>query len=50
MTTPWWKGRLCGFDLETTHPNPEEARIVQACVVRVGAGDPARFEQAVEQA
>jgi DNA polymerase III epsilon subunit-like protein len=38
MTPRWYEGRLCGFDLETTSPDPCEARIVQACVVHVGAG------------
>ncbi|MBH1939124.1 3'-5' exonuclease [Streptomyces sp. AV19] len=32
----WSAGRLCGFDLETTSPDPETARIVTACVVQVG--------------
>jgi DNA polymerase III epsilon subunit-like protein len=34
----WWNERLCGFDLETTTVNPNEARIVQASVFVVGAG------------
>lgn len=34
----WYEARLCGFDLETTSPDPCEARIVQACVVHVGDG------------
>ncbi len=34
MTAPWWEGPLVGFDLETTGPDPETARIVTACVVR----------------
>lgn len=29
-TTPWWEGGLVGFDLETTGPDPETARIVTA--------------------
>jgi DNA polymerase-3 subunit epsilon len=29
----WWKGTLAGFDLETTAPNPLEARAVTASVV-----------------
>lgn len=29
----WWDGPLVGFDLETTGPEPDEARIVTACVV-----------------
>lgn len=33
--TGWHLGPLCGYDLETTAPNPEEARIVTACVVEI---------------
>lgn len=33
MSAPWWEGPLVGFDLETTGPDPETARIVTACVV-----------------
>jgi DNA polymerase-3 subunit epsilon len=33
VTAPWWEGPLVGFDLETTSPDPETARIVTACVV-----------------
>lgn len=33
MTAPWWEGPLVGFDLETTGPDPDTARIVTACVV-----------------
>lgn len=33
MTAPWWERPLVGFDLETTGPDPETARIVTACVV-----------------
>lgn len=36
--THWTDGRLVGFDLETTHPDPEEARIVTASIVTVGGG------------
>lgn len=36
----WHLGRLVGFDLETTSPDPLAARIVTACVVRCGAGQP----------
>lgn len=36
----WHLGRLCGFDLETTSADPETARIVTACVVLVGGGEP----------
>lgn len=34
----WMDERLVGFDLETTAPSPEEARIVTAAVVAVGGG------------
>lgn len=37
--TPWWEGPLVGFDLETTGPDPETARIVTACVVRDVPGE-----------
>lgn len=36
----WHLGRMCGFDLETTGPNPETARIVTACVVQCGGKQP----------
>ncbi|GAA3717926.1 3'-5' exonuclease [Streptomyces tremellae] len=36
----WHTGRLCGFDLETTGVDVEADRIVTACVVQVGAGQP----------
>ncbi|MEU3990151.1 exonuclease domain-containing protein [Streptomyces platensis] len=36
----WHLGRLVGFDLETTSPDPLTARIVTACVVRCGGGQP----------
>lgn len=36
----WYTGRMVAFDLETTSPNPEDARIVTACVVHVGGGQP----------
>ncbi|MFI2078615.1 3'-5' exonuclease [Streptomyces triculaminicus] len=32
----WHLGRLAGFDLETTSPDPETARIVTACVIQCG--------------
>ncbi|MBL1100100.1 exonuclease domain-containing protein [Streptomyces coffeae] len=38
----WHLGRLCGYDLETTGPDPETARIVTACVVQVGGNHPAQ--------
>ncbi|MEW2069016.1 exonuclease domain-containing protein [Streptomyces sp. NPDC007346] len=34
----WHLGRMCGFDLETTGPDPLTARIVTACIVQVGGG------------
>ncbi|MFE9834078.1 exonuclease domain-containing protein [Streptomyces sp. NPDC005551] len=37
MATPWWNGEFAAFDTETTGKNPEEARIVTACLARVGA-------------
>lgn len=36
----WFEGRLCGFDLETTGIDPEQDRIVTACVVQCGDGHP----------
>ncbi|MFC9987812.1 3'-5' exonuclease [Streptomyces globisporus] len=36
----WHLGRLAGFDLETTSPDPLTARIVTACIVQVGAKQP----------
>lgn len=33
MSAPWWEGPLVGFDLETTGPEPDTARIVTACVL-----------------
>src|SRR5690625_7985490 len=30
---PWHTGSMVGFDLETTGPNPHEARIVTASIV-----------------
>lgn len=38
MTTTWWQGRMCAFDLETTAPEPEEARVVSAAVALCGGG------------
>lgn len=38
----WWDGRLVGFDLETTSPQPEDARIVTAALVEAGGGEPVR--------
>ncbi|MFE0376215.1 exonuclease domain-containing protein [Streptomyces inhibens] len=36
----WHLGRLAGFDLETTGPDPLTARIVTACVVQCGGDQP----------
>lgn len=36
----WADGRMLAFDVETTAPDPEEARIVQAAQVFVGDGRP----------
>ncbi|MFJ8163850.1 3'-5' exonuclease [Streptomyces sp. NPDC096136] len=36
----WHLGRLCGFDLETTGIDVEADRIVTACVVQCGGGQP----------
>ncbi|MEV6105743.1 3'-5' exonuclease [Streptomyces sp. NPDC051940] len=36
----WHTGRMAAFDLETTSPNAEDARIVTACIVQVGASLP----------
>lgn len=37
----WHLGRMCGFDLETTGIDVETDRIVTACVVLLGGGQPA---------
>lgn len=39
-TTSWADGPLCAFDLETTGPDPETARIVTATVIRIRPGQP----------
>ncbi|MFJ3537006.1 3'-5' exonuclease [Streptomyces sp. NPDC090109] len=36
----WHTDRLCGFDLETTGVDTETDRIVTACVVQCGGGQP----------
>jgi DNA polymerase-3 subunit epsilon len=36
----WHLERMCGFDLETTGIDVEQDRIVTACVVQVGGGQP----------
>ncbi|UOB09134.1 3'-5' exonuclease [Streptomyces sp. HP-A2021] len=38
---PWYLGRLAGFDIESTGVSPERDRIVTACVVQCGGGQPA---------
>lgn len=40
MIKPWFEDRLCGFDLETTGVDVENDRIVTACVVQCGGGQP----------
>lgn len=40
MTVPWWQRRMVAFDLETTSPLPEEARIVEAALAFCGGGEP----------
>ncbi|MFI0915219.1 exonuclease domain-containing protein [Streptomyces abikoensis] len=40
MTGPWHLGRLAGFDLETSGVDVEADRIVTACVVQCGGGQP----------
>lgn len=40
--TPWWQGRIVGFDLETTAPQPEDARIVSAAIAFCGGGEETR--------
>lgn len=40
MTVQWWEGRMACLDLETTHPDPFEARIVTAAFTLVGGGEP----------
>lgn len=36
--TGWAGGRMCGFDLETDGPDPEDARIITATVLLLGGG------------
>lgn len=36
--TRWYEQRMAAFDVETTGPEPTEARIVSACVVHLGGG------------
>ncbi|MBV2366956.1 exonuclease domain-containing protein [Streptomonospora nanhaiensis] len=44
----WHTGRLCAFDLETTHPDPAEARIVQCAIAHLGGGPAETIEQLVD--
>lgn len=46
MTAPWWERALVGFDLETTGPDSETARIVTACVVAHDPQHPTQVERA----
>ncbi|WP_406324419.1 exonuclease domain-containing protein [Streptomyces niveus] len=36
----WHLGRMCGFDIESTGPDPLTARIVTACIVQCGGDQP----------
>lgn len=36
----WHLGRMAGFDIESTGPDPLTARIVTACIVQCGGGPP----------
>lgn len=38
MQSPWWRGRLCAFDLETTGTDVFQAHVVTATVAYVGGG------------
>ncbi len=38
MSVPWWQGRMCAFDVESTGVDVEADRIVTAAVVLVGGG------------
>ncbi len=38
MSVPWWRGRLVGFDIESTAAEPETARIVTAALIVAGGG------------
>ena len=39
MSEPWHLGIMAAFDVESTGPDPESARIVTACIVHVdGSG------------
>lgn len=40
-SAPWFLGRMCGFDTESTGVDVETDRIVTACAVQCGGGPPA---------
>lgn len=42
MAGEWWRGRLVGFDLETTSADPEDARIVTAAIAHCGGDEPVK--------
>lgn len=44
----WHEGPLLAFDLETTAPEPDEARIVQYAAAHVGGGPARTVEQVVD--
>lgn len=37
----WHLGRMAGFDIESTGPDPLTARLVTSCIVQCGGGQPA---------
>lgn len=39
VEAPWWRSRMAALDLETTSPDPLQARIVQAAIAFVGGGE-----------
>lgn len=47
MLTNWHLRRMAAFDLETTSPDPETARIVTGCVGLVGGNEPAQVTNCV---
>lgn len=50
MSTPWHQARLCAFDLETTGPDPQDARIVQYAIAHLGGGAPPETEERIVDA
>lgn len=36
----WWRARMAALDLESTHAEPETARVVQAALIRCGGDEP----------